>query len=61
MRVEYSGQIIKGEVQTILPEIQNGTVKLIVTLAEPHHSALRHKLRVETNIVTDQKRAGAGD
>lgn len=55
VRVEYSGQIIKGEVQTILPEIQNGTVKLLVSLAEPHHSALRHKLRVETNIVTDQK------
>ena len=55
VRVEYSGQVIKGEVQTILPEIQNGTVKLIVTLAEPHHTALRHKLRVETNIVTDQK------
>lgn len=55
VRVEYSGQVIKGEVQTILPEIQNGTVKLLVSLAEPHHSALRHKLRVETNIITDQK------
>ncbi|WMW81877.1 HlyD family efflux transporter periplasmic adaptor subunit [Undibacterium cyanobacteriorum] len=55
VRVEYSGQVIRGEVQTILPEIQNGTVKLIVSLAEPHHPALRHKLRVETNIVTDQK------
>lgn len=55
VRVEYSGQVIKGEVQTILPEIQNGTVKLLVSLAEPHHPALRHKLRVETNIITDQK------
>lgn len=55
VRVEYSGQVIKGEVQTILPEIQNGTVKLLVSLAEAHHSALRHKLRVETNIITDQK------
>ncbi len=55
VRVEYSGQVIKGEVQTILPEIQNGTVKLLVSLAEPHHAALRHKLRVETNIITDQK------
>lgn len=55
VRVEYSGQMIKGEVQTILPEIQNGTVKLLVSLAEPNHPALRHKLRVETNIVTDQK------
>jgi HlyD family secretion protein len=55
VRVEYSGQVIKGEVQTILPEIQNGSVKLLVSLSQPNHPALRHKLRVETNIVTDQK------
>ncbi|WP_395006695.1 efflux RND transporter periplasmic adaptor subunit [Undibacterium sp.] len=55
VRVEYSGQIIKGEVQTILPEIQNGSVKLLVSLSQPNHPALRHKLRVETNIITDQK------
>ncbi len=55
VRVEYSGQILQGEVQTILPEIQNGTVKLIVTLAQPNHPALRHRLRVEANIITEQK------
>ncbi|MBC3916870.1 HlyD family efflux transporter periplasmic adaptor subunit [Undibacterium sp. CY18W] len=55
VRVEYSGQILNGEVQTILPEIQNGTVKLIVTLAQPNHPALRHRLRVEANIITEQK------
>lgn len=55
VRVEYSGQILKGEVQTILPEIQNGTVKLFVSLEQANHPLLRHKLRVETNIVTDKK------
>lgn len=55
VRVEYSGHILKGEVQTILPEIQNGTVKLIVSLAQPNHPVLRHKLRVEANIVTEKK------
>ncbi|MBY0572705.1 MAG: HlyD family efflux transporter periplasmic adaptor subunit, partial [Undibacterium sp.] len=55
VRVEYSGQILAGQVQTILPEIQNGTVKLIVTLDQPNHPALRHKLRVEANIITEQK------
>lgn len=55
VRVEYSGHILKGEVQTILPEIQNGTVKLIVSLAQPNHPVLRHKLRVEANIITEQK------
>lgn len=55
VRVEYSGQILNGEVQTILPEIQNGTVKLIVSLVQANHPALRHKLRVEANIITEQK------
>lgn len=55
VRVEYSGQTLTGEVQTILPEIQNGTVKLIVSLEQPNHPVLRHKLRVEANIITEQK------
>ncbi len=55
VRVEYSGQVLMGQVQTVLPEIQNGTVKLIVSLEQPNHPALRHKLRVETNIIIAQK------
>jgi HlyD family secretion protein len=53
--VEQGNVKLKGEVQTVLPEIQNGTVKLLVTLAEPHHAMLRNKLRVEVNIITEQK------
>lgn len=55
VRVEYSGQVLAGQVQTVLPEIQNGTVKLIVSLEQANHPALRHKLRVETNIIIEQK------
>lgn len=55
VRVEYAGQTLMGQVQTVLPEIQNGTVKLIVSLEQPNHPALRHKLRVETNIIIAQK------
>ncbi|PXX45345.1 efflux RND transporter periplasmic adaptor subunit [Undibacterium pigrum] len=55
VRVECSGQIMAGEVQTVLPEIQNGTVKLIVVLDKSNHPSLRHKLRVEVNIITEQK------
>lgn len=54
VRVIYSGQTLIGEVQTILPEIQDGTVSLLVTLAEPNHALLRNRLRVDTNIITDQ-------
>ncbi|MRX10711.1 HlyD family efflux transporter periplasmic adaptor subunit [Pseudoduganella sp. FT25W] len=53
--VEQGNVKLHGEVQTVLPEIQNGTVKLLITLAEPHHAMLRNKLRVEVNIVTEQK------
>jgi HlyD family secretion protein len=55
VRVEYSGQTLSGEVRMILPEIQNGTVKLMVDLDQPNHPLLRNKLRVETNIITEQK------
>jgi len=55
VRVEYSGQTLLGEVHTVLPEIQNGTVKLLVNLAEPHNAILRNKLRVEANVITEQK------
>jgi HlyD family secretion protein len=55
VRVEQGNVRLDGTVQTILPEIQNGTVKLLVTLAQPSHAMLRNKLRVEVNIVTEQK------
>lgn len=53
--VEQGNVKLRGVVQTILPEIQNGTVKLLVVLDEPHHAMLRNKLRVEVNIITAQK------
>jgi HlyD family secretion protein len=54
--VEQGNVKLDGEVQTVLPEIQNGTVKLLVTLAQPSHPMLRNKLRVEVNILTEQKK-----
>lgn len=55
VRVEQGNALLDGSVQTVLPEIQNGTVKLLVKLAQPNHPLLRNKLRVEVNIVTEQK------
>ena len=54
--VEQGNVKLKGEIHTVLPEIQNGTVKLLVTLADPHHAMLRNKLRVEVNIITEQRK-----
>jgi HlyD family secretion protein len=53
--VEQGALQLHGKVQTILPEIQDGTVKLLVTLDQPNHPQLRNKLRVDANIVAAHK------
>ena len=53
--VEQGKTVLTGKVQTVLPEIQNGTIKLMVTLDQPSHAALRNKMRVDVNIITEQK------
>jgi len=55
VRVEQDKDILAGRIQTILPEIQNGTIKLIVALDQPHHAQLRNKMRVEVAIITNEK------
>jgi HlyD family secretion protein len=55
VRVSYSGQQMAGRVQTILPEIKDGTVTLVVALARPDHPLLRNRLRVDAYVVTAQK------
>jgi HlyD family secretion protein len=56
VRVEQNGELLAGRVHTILPEIQNGTVKLLVDLAQPHNPLLRNKMRVDVNIVTAERK-----
>jgi len=55
VRVGQNGEVLAGRVHTILPEIQNGTVKLLVDLEQPHNPLLRNKMRVDVDIVTEQK------
>lgn len=55
VRVEQNGTVLAGTVHTILPEIQNGTIKLLVDLAEPRNPQLRNKMRVDVNVVTERK------
>jgi HlyD family secretion protein len=55
VRVEQNGEVIAGTVHTILPEVQNGTIKLLVDLAQPHNPHLRNRMRVDVNIVTERK------
>ena len=55
VRIEQGKETLNGRVQTVLPEIQNGSIKLMVTLEQPNHPLLRNKMRVDVNIITDQK------
>ena len=55
VRVSYSGQSMAGRVQTVLPEIKDGTVTLVVALANPGNPLLRNRLRVDASIITAQK------
>jgi HlyD family secretion protein len=55
VRVEQNGEVLPGRVHTILPEIQNGTIKLLVDLDQPHNPHLRNKMRVDVNVVTGRK------
>ena len=55
VRVEQNGEVLAGTVHTILPEIQNGAIKLLVDLEEPNNKLLRNKMRVDVNIVTERK------
>jgi len=55
VRVEQNGDVLAGTVHTILPEIQNGTIKLLVDLAQPRNTHLRNKMRVDVNVVTEHR------
>lgn len=55
VRVSYSGQSMAGRVQTVLPEIKDGTVTVVVVLDKPDHPLLRNRLRVDAYVVTAQK------
>ncbi|WP_198117265.1 efflux RND transporter periplasmic adaptor subunit [Massilia rhizosphaerae] len=55
VRVTQNGEVLAGTVHTILPEIQNGTIKLLVDLAQPRNGALRNKMRVDVDVVTARR------
>jgi HlyD family secretion protein len=55
VRLEQGKQIMAGRVRTVLPEIQNGTMKLLVSLDQPSHPSLRNRLRMDAFIVTGEK------
>jgi HlyD family secretion protein len=57
VRVEQNGEVLAGRVHTILPEIKDGTIRLLVDLDQPHNPHLRNKMRVDVDVITG-RRAG---
>jgi HlyD family secretion protein len=55
VRVEQNGEVLGGRVHTILPEIKDGTIKLLVDLDQPHNPHLRNKMRVDVDVITGHK------
>jgi len=55
VRMAHNGEQLAGTVHTILPEIQNGSIKLLVDLAQPRNPLLRNKMRVDVNVVTERR------
>jgi len=50
--VETSAFQLEGTVQSILPTVENGAMKLIIELIDPAAAGLRPQLRVNVDVVT---------
>jgi HlyD family secretion protein len=55
VHIVQNGASLDGTIHTVLPEIQNGTIKLLVDLARPHDAMLRNKMRVDVHVVTARR------
>jgi HlyD family secretion protein len=52
--VEVGDARLRGQIITVFPTMENGTMTVELALDEPSHPALRPNLRVEVHIVTDR-------
>jgi len=56
-RVQMGDAILDGTIDRVLPEVENGTLTVLVGLDESSHPALRPNLRVDVHLVTARKEA----
>lgn len=54
--VRVNDKILEGHIQSILPEVENNTLKFTIRLENPDAEQLRPNMRVEAFIVTDEKK-----
>jgi HlyD family secretion protein len=53
--IRVGKQRLSGTISTILPEVENNTLRFLVEFEDPSHSALRPNLRTEFDIVIGEK------
>lgn len=54
-RVQLGDEILDGTIRRVLPEVDNGTLTVLVGLSDSAHPALRPNLRVDVHLVTARK------
>jgi len=54
-RIRVGEELINGRVTQVRPTVQDGLVTCEVSLEQSGHANLRHNLRVDVHIVTEQK------
>ena len=55
VRVRINRIDLKGSISTILPALENNTIKFFIQLEEPNADLLRPNIRAEVFIITDNK------
>lgn len=55
VRIKLNAVNLGGELTTILPTIEDGTIKLLIRLKNPAHPDLRANLRADVFIITERK------
>lgn len=51
--IRYQDNIVYGKLTQQTPSIENGLMKLSITLDEPSNSLLKHNLRVDVGLITN--------
>jgi HlyD family secretion protein len=55
VRLGSSGPDLRGQISTVNPAVDKGSVTFYATLEENHHAALRSNLRVDVFVVTSRQ------
>ncbi len=53
--VRLNDSALAGTIETVYPNVENGVVRIILSLKEPSHPALRPNLRVNVSLITSSR------